>query len=111
VVPCANSWCGRHTVWSGDWSADVWTSDQVPTVAAWATKVAGLSTSLMVSVPEVEISAARLVSVRLAVSAERTAASLVPRMLMVRSEGGRVGKAGGEGGGAVGSAAKSLGGG
>ena len=55
----------------------------MPAVAAWATKVAGLSTSLMVSVPAVEISAARLVSVRLAVAAERTAASLVPRMWMV----------------------------
>jgi len=52
-------------------------------VAAWATKVAGLSTSLMVSVPAVEISAARLVSVRLATAAERTAASLVPAMWMV----------------------------
>ena len=48
-----------------------------------ATKVAALSTSLMVSVPEVEMSAAALVSVRLAVSADRTAASLVPRMLTV----------------------------
>src|SRR3954451_4680081 len=37
----------------------------------------------MVSVPEVEMSVAELVSVRLAVSADRTAASLVPRMLMV----------------------------
>src|SRR5258707_1183065 len=45
--------------------------------------VVGLSTSLMVSVPAVEISAARLVSVRVFVSAERTAASLVPRMLRV----------------------------
>ena len=48
-----------------------------------ATKVAALSTSLMVSVPEVEMSAAALVSVRLAVSADSTAASLVPRMLTV----------------------------
>ena len=48
-----------------------------------ATKVAALSTSLMVSVPEVEMSAAALVSVRLAVSDDRTAASLVPRMLTV----------------------------
>ena len=55
----------------------------MPAVAAWATKVAGLSTSLMVSVPEVEMSAARLVSVRLRVSDERTAASLVPAMWMV----------------------------
>src|SRR5438874_12275706 len=79
----------------------------------WATKVAGLSTSLMVSVPAVEISAARLVSVRFFVSAERTAASLVPRMLMVtevsvpsalaRSEERRVGEEGGDGvGGEVG---------
>ena len=37
----------------------------------------------MVSVPEVEISAARSVSVRLRVSAATIAASLVPRMLMV----------------------------
>ena len=37
----------------------------------------------MVSVPEVEMSAAVLVSVRLRMSAESTAASLVPRMLMV----------------------------
>ena len=50
---------------------------------ACATKVAGLSTSLMVSVPEVLMSAAELVSVRFRSSADRTAASLVPRMLMV----------------------------
>ena len=37
----------------------------------------------MVSVPEVEMSDARLVSVRLRVSADSTAASLVPRMLTV----------------------------
>ena len=41
----------------------------MPTVPAWATKVAGLSTSLMVSVPEVVMSAAALVSVRLRTSA------------------------------------------
>jgi len=52
-------------------------------VAAWATNVAGLSTSrLMVSVPAVEISASRFVSVRFFWSAERPR-SLVPRMLMV----------------------------
>ena len=50
-------------------------------VPACATKLAGLSTSLMVSVPPV--ASAALVSVRLLTSAERTAASLVPRMLMV----------------------------
>ena len=38
---------------------------------ACATKVAGLSTSLMVSVPEVEMSAAESVSVRLLMSAEQ----------------------------------------
>src|SRR5262245_65392199 len=54
-----------------------------PAVPACARKVAGLSTSLMVRVPEVEMSAAASVSVRLAVAAERTAASLVPAMLMV----------------------------
>ena len=41
----------------------------------------------MVSVPEVEISAARLVSVRFLVSDDRTAASLVPRMLTVTEVG------------------------
>ena len=51
-------------------------------VPACATKLAGLSTSLMVSVPAVEM-APRSVSVRLLTSAESTAASLVPRMLMV----------------------------
>ena len=55
----------------------------MPTVPACATKVAGLSTSLMVSVPEVEMSTAVLVSVRLLTSADSTAASLVPRMLTV----------------------------
>ena len=55
----------------------------VPTVPAWATKVAALSTSLMVSVPEVRCRPPALVSVRLRVSAESTAASLVPRMLTV----------------------------
>ena len=59
----------------------------MPAVPACATKVAGLSTSLMVSVPEVEMSAAALVSVRLRMSAESTAASLVPRMLMVTEVG------------------------
>src|SRR5437899_12897852 len=38
--------------------------------------------SLIVSVPEVEMSVGLLVSVRLATSAESTAASLVPRMWM-----------------------------
>ncbi|MNI96976.1 hypothetical protein D3C73_1555370 [compost metagenome] len=47
------------------------------------TKVAALSTSLMVRVPLVEMSAAALVSVRLAMSADSTAASLVPRICMV----------------------------
>src|SRR5207245_9694496 len=61
-----------------------------PPISAWATKVAGLSTSLMVSVPAVEISAARLVSVRLATAAERTAASLVPAMWMVPAGSARV---------------------
>ena len=42
---------------------------------ACATKVVGLSTSLMVSVPELEMSAAALVSVRLRTSAESAAAS------------------------------------
>jgi len=55
----------------------------LPTVPACATKVAGESTSEMVSVPLVEMSAARLVSVRLAVADERIAASLVPRILTV----------------------------
>ena len=41
----------------------------MPAVPACATKVAGLSTSLMVSVPEVEVGAA-LVSVRLRTSAD-----------------------------------------
>ena len=59
----------------------------MPAVPACATKVAGLSTSLMVSVPEVEMSAAALVSVRLLTSAESTAASLVPRMLIVTEVG------------------------
>ena len=45
---------------------------------ACATKVAGLSTSLIVSVPEVLM--AELVSVRFRLSDDRTAASLVPRM-------------------------------
>src|SRR2546421_9881759 len=44
---------------------------------------AGHSRSVVVRVIELEISAARLVSVRLRTSAERTAASLVPAMLMV----------------------------
>ncbi|MNR47120.1 hypothetical protein D3C85_1661790 [compost metagenome] len=47
----------------------------------WATKVVALSTSLMVRVPAV-VSAA-LVSVRLAMSADSTAASLVPRIFTV----------------------------
>src|SRR5439155_16294637 len=55
----------------------------VHVTAVWTRALAMLSTSLMVSVPAVEISAARLVSVRVFVAAERTAASLVPRMLMV----------------------------
>src|SRR5262249_61234508 len=59
-----------------------------PAVPACATKVAGLSPSLMVRVPEVEMSAAASVSVRLAVAEERTAASLVPAMLM--GKGGRL---------------------
>ena len=42
---------------------------------ACATKVVGLSGSLMVSVPELEMSAAALVSVRLRTSAESVAAS------------------------------------
>ena len=50
---------------------------------ACATKVAALSMSETVSVPEVEISDAELVSVRLRTSAESTAASLLPAMLMV----------------------------
>ena len=54
---------------------------------ACATKVAGLSASLMVSMPEAEMSAAALVSVRLRTSVESTAASLVPRMLMVTEVG------------------------
>ena len=55
-----------------------------PAVAAWATKLAGLSTSLTVSVPEV-----RNVGGRIGLGQIRgrrttdTAASLVPRMLMV----------------------------
>jgi hypothetical protein len=56
-------------------------------VPACARKVAGLSASLMVSVPELEMAAAALVSVRLRTSAESTAASLVPRMLMVTEVG------------------------
>src|SRR3979490_2558692 len=66
----------------------------------------------MVSVPAVEISAARLVSVRLATSAERTAASLVPAMWMVTevrvpsavatADGAGGGRAGGRGRGAGG---------
>ncbi|MNF11436.1 hypothetical protein D3C80_2126560 [compost metagenome] len=49
----------------------------------WATKVVALSTSLMVRVPVVEMSTAALVSVRLAMSADSTAASLVPRIFTV----------------------------
>ena len=49
----------------------------------WVWNVAALSTSLMVSVPEALMAAAALVSVRLRTSADTTAASLVPRMLMV----------------------------
>ena len=45
--------------------------------------VAALSMSLTVSVPEVLMSAAALVSVRLRTSPDTTAPSLVPRMLMV----------------------------
>ena len=45
--------------------------------------MAGLSTSLMLSVPLVEIAAAGRSSVRLLVSDDSTAASLVPRMLTV----------------------------
>ena len=45
--------------------------------------MAGLSTSLMVGVPELEMAAAVLASVRLRTSAEGTAASSLPRMLMV----------------------------
>ena len=41
----------------------------------------------MVSVPELEMSAAALVSVRLRTSVESTAASLVPAMLMVTEVG------------------------
>ena len=55
----------------------------MPAVPACATKVAGLSTSLIVSVPRRLMSAAALVSVRFAMSADRIAASLVPRMLIV----------------------------
>ncbi|MNR61683.1 hypothetical protein D3C85_1835010 [compost metagenome] len=51
----------------------------------WATKVAALSTSLMVRVPAVEMSTAALVSVRLAMSADSTAASLVPLTVTVTS--------------------------
>ncbi|MNG32813.1 hypothetical protein D3C84_1189120 [compost metagenome] len=50
-----------------------------------ATKVAALSTSLMVRVPVVEMSTAALVSVRLAMSADSTAASLVPVTVIVTS--------------------------
>ena len=53
---------------------------------ACATKVAGLSTSLMVSVPPVD-AAPQLVSVRFRVSDDSTAASLVPRMLTVTEVG------------------------
>jgi hypothetical protein len=52
-------------------------------VPACATKVAALSTSLMVRVPELEMAAAVLASVRSRTSAESTAASLLPAMLMV----------------------------
>ena len=48
---------------------------------ACATKLAGLSGSLMVSVPDEDMAA--LVSFRLRTSAESTAASLLPAMLMV----------------------------
>ncbi|MNY66141.1 hypothetical protein D3C86_2035170 [compost metagenome] len=48
-----------------------------------STKVSGLSTSSLVSVPEVLIAAAVLPSVSSSTSADRTAASLVPRMLIV----------------------------
>ena len=58
----------------------------VPTVPVCATKVAGLSTSLMVSVPPV-VSAA-LVSSRATTAEDRTAASLVPLMVMTRSAKG-----------------------
>ena len=47
----------------------------------WATKVAGLSTSLIVSVPPVLSTAS--VSLRLTVALPSTAASLVPVMLTV----------------------------
>ncbi|MNG34153.1 hypothetical protein D3C84_1205780 [compost metagenome] len=47
----------------------------------WATKVSALSTSLMVRLPLVVSGA--LVSVRLAMSADNTAASLVPRICTV----------------------------
>ena len=52
-----------------------------------ATKVAGLSTSLIVSCPLVEMSAAASVSVRFAVAADKTAASLVPVILIVTEVG------------------------
>ena len=53
-----------------------------PTVV-WVWNVAALSVSLTVSVPEVLMSAAALVSVRLRTSPDTTAPSLVPRMWMV----------------------------
>ena len=54
----------------------------MPAVPACATKVAALSTSLIVSVAAGR-SAPQLVSVRFRVSDDSTAASLVPRMLTV----------------------------
>ena len=47
----------------------------MPRVPACATKLAGLSGSLMVRMPELEMAAAALVSVRLRTSVERTAGS------------------------------------
>jgi hypothetical protein len=56
-----------------------------PTVLACATKVAGLSTSLIVSVPPVDRIV--LVSVRLRISVDNTAASLAPPMPIVTNCG------------------------
>ena len=50
---------------------------------AWATKLSGLSTSLMVSWPDVLIAWGVLPSRRLATSADSTAASLVPVTVIV----------------------------
>ncbi|MCY1371649.1 hypothetical protein D9M69_588020 [compost metagenome] len=53
----------------------------MPAVLGWATKVAGLSTSLMLRVPLVVSGA--LVSVRVTVALLNTAASLLPLMVTV----------------------------